>query len=426
MRKNIIVLSVLPCLALTVCMNVTQNAAAENVVVYSEYTGPTSGYEPERYETDNLSCSFDADTGTLSIYGEGPMRSYFDVAPEWDEYYDAIFRVVLEDGITSVGSYAFVYYPNLTEVYLPDSVEVIDESAFDFNTSLRTITIPASLKYVGYRAFYNTLLWEPENLVFPEGCEYIGDFAFHSALKSGGIVSLPSTLTFLGDCSFTNAYLSDFTVADSSGTFRSENGAIYSKDGKEMRMLAPVREGLSEFLVPDGVERISSECFNQMRGIERVMIPASVTEISEDAFFSTNDLKEIIVDEANPNYKSENGLLLSRDGTLLLSWPDGTEESELVIPNGVERIAGFLFYGRKDGSYTVVLPEGVREIGTMCLPYSVTSLTLPISLEKIEPNVFYDGITVDSITYNGTLEDWNQIEIGEGNEALENIPVYTN
>lgn len=402
-----------------------ESEAAETAA-QTETAAEEPDFEPERYQTDTLSWEFDAASGTLSIHGEGPMRDYSETAPEWEQHKDQILAVSLDDGITSVGAYAFYNYLNLTEARLPDSVEVIDVSAFDYDWTLRTITIPASLKYVGERAFYNTLLWEPADLIFPEGCEYIGDSAFHSALKSGGTVSLPSTLKYLGKESFTNAFLSDFVVSPENGAYCSENHAIYTKDRKEMLMLAPDAMDVTEFRVPDGVEKISSECFNVIRGIETIYIPASVTEIPEGAIFSTFELKGIIVDEANPNYKSENGLLLSKDGKLLLAWPDGIEETELVIPDGVERIGAYLFYGRTDGSYSVVLPQSVKEIGTMSLPAAMTSLTLPAGLEKIDSYVFYDGLTVDEIIYNGTAADWENVSIGENNPALDSAVIHMN
>lgn len=436
------ILALVMCLSLAACGNNTDSGNADAVKEEStqeigeneafetgslaENEGISYDYEPERYEADTLSWDFDAASGTLSIHGEGPMRDYSDAAPEWEQYSDQILKVSLDDGITSVGAYAFYNYLNLTEARLPDSVEVIDVSAFDYDWTLRTITIPASLKYVGSRAFYNTLLWEPEDLIFPEGCEYIGDEAFHSALKSGGIVSLPSTLKYLGEQSFTNAFISDFIVSPGNEVYCSENHAIYTKDMKEMRMLAPDAKDVTEFRVPDGVEKISAECFNVIQGIETVYIPASVTQIEESAFFSTFDLKEIVVDEANPSYRSENGLLLSKDGTLLLAWPDGIEADEFVIPEGVERIGAYLFYGRLDGSYIVMLPESVKEIGTMSLPAEITSLTLPAGLEKIDEYVFYEGISVDNINYNGTAANWEKITIGDGNTALDSMEIHMN
>ena len=410
----------------------TETAAGPENIETSEAVPETDDseavydYEPERYETDTLTWEFNADTGTLSVHGAGPMRDYYAEAPEWEQYKDQIVAVTLDDGITSVGAYAFCNYLSLTEVRLPDSVEVIDESAFDYDWTLRTITIPASLKYVGSRAFYNTLLWEPNDLVFPEGCEYIGDGAFHSALKSGGTVSLPSSLKYLGSQVFTNAFISDFTVSADNEAYCSENHAIYTKDMKEMLMLAPIAKDTAEFHVPDGVERIAAECFNVMQGVEKVYIPSSVTEIAEGAFFSTFDLEEIIVDEANPNYKSENGLLLSKDGTLLLAWPDGTVANELVIPEGVERIGAYLYYGRVDRPYTVILPESVREIGTMSLPRLMSSLSLPAGLEKIDRSVFYNGLYVENINYNGTAADWAIITVEKDNTALDSAVIHMN
>ncbi len=439
-RMFSLILALALCLSLAACGEIadsetgsaeTQDSTPEAAATEAaeDVTDPAAeafAFEPERYESDALLWDFDADSGTLSIHGEGPMRDYSAEAPEWERYKDEILAVTLDEGITSVGAYAFYNYLNLTEARLPDSVEVIDESAFDYDWELRSITIPASLQYVGERAFYNTLLWEPEDLVFPEGCVYIGDEAFHSALKSGGMVSLPSTLQYLGSRSFTNAYLSDYIVAEDNEAYCSKDHAVYTKDLREMLMLAPVTEGLGEFRIPDGVERIAAECFNAIQGIETVYIPASVTEIAEGAFFSTFDLKEIIVDGANPYYRSENGLLLSGDGTLLLAWPDGMEGSELVIPDGVERLGEYLFYGRCDGAYTVVLPESVREIGTMSLPENMTSLTLPAGLETIAPYVFYDGMSVEAIDYNGTEADWEKIQIGDGNSMLDSAVIHMN
>lgn len=405
--------------------DVTENEVPEELTETKEPAVP-SYYVPELCETDTLTWDFDTKTGTLSIHGEGPMRDYSAEAPQWETHNNDIRAVTLDDGITSVGAYAFFNYAHLTEVYLPDSVAVIGDSAFDYDWELRTITIPTSLRYVGSRAFYNTLIWEPKDLVFPEGCEYIGDQAFHSALKSGGRVVLPSTLCYLGKQAFTNAYfLSDFIVAENNPFFLSENHAIYTKDKKELRMVAPDGNYSGEFSVPDGVEKISAECFNVIHGIQTVTIPSSVAEIEEGAFFSTFDLKEILVAGDNPNYQSKDGILLSRDGTLLLAWPDGIKTENFVIPDGVERIGAHLFYGRLEGSYSVVLPEGVKEIGTMSLPAVISSLTLPKSLEKIDANVFYGGISLGTISYDGTKADWEAITVEGGNDALKSARLIT-
>ena len=77
-------------------------------------------YEPERYETDQLTWEFDSNTGTLYIHGNGPMRQYIDDVPEWSKYKDEIITLILDEGITSVGPYAFAEFSNLNEVKMPD------------------------------------------------------------------------------------------------------------------------------------------------------------------------------------------------------------------------------------------------------------------------------------------------------------------
>ena len=70
-----------------------------------------------------------------------------------------------------------------------------------------------------------------------------------------------------------------------------------------------------------------------------------------------------------------------------------------------------------------MIPEGVEEIGTMSLPNSMASLTLPSSLKKIDANVFYGGISVDSISYYGTKAEWDKITVEDGNDALMSLNI---
>lgn len=105
--------------------------------------------------------------------------------------------------------------------------------------------------------------------------------------------------------------------------------------------------------------------------------------------------------------------------------PDGKGGNELIIPDGVERLGEYLFYGRFDEGCTVVLPESVREIGTMSLPGSMASLSLPSGLERIDDNVFYGGISIGTIFYGGTAEQWQAVSVGDGNAALSSVPLQT-
>ena len=381
---------------------------------------------PEYVETDSLTWEFDADTGTLSIHGTGPMRSYYPDPPEWEAYKDQITIVQMDEGITSVGDSAFYNYPNLQIVLLPDSIEIVDQYAFYYCWMLQSITIPENLRFVGYMSFYNTLIHDPVDIIFPEGMEYIGENAFHSAMKTGGKYVIPSTVRYIGPCAMSNALFSDIIVDEGNAFYKSENHTLLTKDGTELLMYAPDAEETS-YSVPDGVVKIDAESFNIVQHLEKLSIPASVTEIEDAAFFSTFNLNEITVAEDNPAYKIIDGALCTIDGKEYLAFPDGIELSEIIIPDGVERIAPYVFYGRPyDTKYPVTLPESVKIIGKMSMPPSVSTINIPKAVTTIEPYAFCYENGVDEVVYGGTETDWQAIEIGDGNKGLDSAVIRYN
>ncbi len=89
---------------------------------------------------ENLTWTLDSDT--LTISGAGDMEEYNtfskDRAP-WFERRDLIKRVVIADGVTRIGLFAFEYCKNLTEVKIPASVTYLGEEIFDGCTRLEKI-----------------------------------------------------------------------------------------------------------------------------------------------------------------------------------------------------------------------------------------------------------------------------------------------
>lgn len=101
-----------------------------------------------RLETYFGSCgeeatwSFDAETGTLTISGNGPMKDY-DWATEgapWDAHREKIQNIVIEDGITLISEYVFSDLQSLTAVTIPASVTAVADHAFFDCNALRTVT----------------------------------------------------------------------------------------------------------------------------------------------------------------------------------------------------------------------------------------------------------------------------------------------
>ena len=93
------------------------------------------------------------------------------------------------------------------------------------------------------------------------------------------------------------------------------------------------------------VTRICDTAFIGCRPLTSLTIPDSIDSIDEFALMDCENLKEILVDENNPYFSSENGILFSEEKTRLCKYPAGREEMEYTIPDGVVYIEANAFYG---------------------------------------------------------------------------------
>ena len=104
---------------------------------------------------DNLTWIYVEATHTLTISGKGKMSDFdFDSGfSPWLNFYDVMTTVVINEGVTSIGSFAFSWCSGLTSVIIPNSVTSIGDSAFDSCNGLTSITIPNSVTSIGDYAF---------------------------------------------------------------------------------------------------------------------------------------------------------------------------------------------------------------------------------------------------------------------------------
>ena len=103
---------------------------------------------------ENVKWSFDTVTGILTISGTGDMDSYSTTtnAP-WKNLQDDILKLVIEDGVTNVGGWAFRDYTALTSVTIADSVTNIGDRAFYGCTGLKSLTIGKGVTTIAKYAF---------------------------------------------------------------------------------------------------------------------------------------------------------------------------------------------------------------------------------------------------------------------------------
>ena len=103
----------------------------------------------------NVKYSFDDNNGNLTISGSGPMANYNDYSyfAPWKQYSNRIKSAVIDEGVTTIGTFAFYECSSLTKITIHESVKSIGNSAFSgcsklehqLNKSLSIEEIPSGI-----------------------------------------------------------------------------------------------------------------------------------------------------------------------------------------------------------------------------------------------------------------------------------------
>lgn len=138
-------------------MDTTTSESTENITVETPGDVPEQGYAKSGTYGENITWSYDA--GTLRFSGKGNMNnisngSRGEHAPWYhSDYRDSITNIVIEEGITSVGSWAFISLVNVTTVTIPSTVTVIQPHAFQNCQGIKCMNLPNGLTAIGVDAF---------------------------------------------------------------------------------------------------------------------------------------------------------------------------------------------------------------------------------------------------------------------------------
>ena len=114
-------------------------------------------------EIDGLSWTIDEE-GVLTISGEAEIADYIDASETpWFAYQEMVTSIVIEEGVTAIGDYAFCSMTNLESVEIASTVTRIGDRAFYDCTGLEELTIPAAVTELGELCFSeNTVTWIAE------------------------------------------------------------------------------------------------------------------------------------------------------------------------------------------------------------------------------------------------------------------------
>ena len=162
---------------------------------------------------NNLTWTFDTDTGALNITGTGSMTSkpwssfkesiitltlgagVTSICSDAFYYCEALTTVIGGSGVTSIGDRAFYHCSSLTSITIPEGITEIGDSVFAYCTSLPSVTIPEGVTRISRWAFYSCDSFE--SIVIPDNVRSIGDSAFHGC-NSLTSVSIGSSVASIG------------------------------------------------------------------------------------------------------------------------------------------------------------------------------------------------------------------------------------
>lgn len=313
------------------------------------------GYWDDNYsDRKNMTWQLMKD-GTLEFFGEGYMEDFSYNRVPWKDYVDQIKEVViygpqdeLKSCILSIGRYAFSGCKNLKKISIPVSVEIIGLAAFS-GSGIESIHLPANLKTISTAAFSGCT--NLKSVEFPAGLTKIENMAFE---KSGLVrIELPDTVTTMGLDVFSKCPNLEFVKLPrnleviETGMFEKcakLQSVVFPENVKVIGRLAFMWcDELQNFTLPESVETIGLQAFIDCESLTEVTIPANVTIIEQNSFSGCGKLRAIYVAEGNQAYQSVDGVLMTKDGTMVHTCP-GAKEGTFVIPNGVTTIASLAFF----------------------------------------------------------------------------------
>ena len=156
---------------------------------------------------------------------------------------------------------------------------------------------------------------------------------------------------------------------------------------------------LHSIILPDSVQEIGLSAFYQCKNITKITLPANLTKLGNGVFAGCKNLSVFITGN-NPHFTAQNGMLLSKDRTILYAFPSAKGFVEL--PQTITRIFHSAFKECPDLS-GILLPDQLTQIdqAAFSLCTNLTTITIPASVTEIKKETFYACSNINTIICNG-------------------------
>lgn len=338
---------------------------------------------------DNLTWTLD-DEGLLVVSGKGEMENYKklgspltqDTNAPWHSYNNSIQTIIVDNGVTSIGDWAFAFCFKLKSASIFNDVTRIGEYAFNGCYNLEYVIGGGNVTIVDDTVFKEAATYGVECDPFIVGVGNSKLSEVYNDIFCPVVHRIDVTIVDSGE----------FGIADNNLTWSLFSDGILEINGEgEMPQyvidLPPwyeYREDIKTVIIKDGVTNIGAAFYNHT-SLKIVSIPESVKEIQYAAFSECSELRHTF------------------------KWTENMYELKLngfVIPNSVTDLGGSAFY-KCSSIKSIDIPNSVTSLGSSVFSgcENLISITIPESVTTIPYKAFYRCRNLESIIIPDSIVD---------------------
>ncbi len=343
-------------------------------------------------------------------------------------YCTSLTNIELPDGLQTIGVWSFQDCTSLEEIYIPGSVNSINGTAFMSCTSLNNIEVASGNQHYKYDEASGMLITtDGTNIVFisdavlsstnilniPQG---VTSFTTSiSGYRNITTIIIPTSLERIGTAEIFPSTISNVEVAEGNNYFTVENECLYNKN-KTNLIMCFTKDSTVE--LADTLTTVNDYSFRQASNIEQVDFPDTVTSIGTQVFSTgaihieninigpnvtyiqplfkfNNYYGEVTIDANNPNYTIENNELYNKDKTELIAVLYDIS-GQYIVKEGVTKIGDNALHYRENMT-SIVLPDGLKEIGSSFQNSGLTTIYIPNSVDTIASYAFGNAANLTQI-----------------------------